>query len=91
MEDDYPRTMKNWRGVPTPLKAAITWKDGERVFASISLMVQRFYRHVHIHFSLEAIGLIKWLYRMKLKVASLHIKMESTLFLRVISNDDRFF
>ena len=48
MEDDYPRTMKNWRGVPTPLKAAITWKDGERVFASISLMVQRFYRHVYI-------------------------------------------
>jgi hypothetical protein len=28
MEDDYPRNMKNWRGVPTPLDAVITWKDG---------------------------------------------------------------
>jgi hypothetical protein len=28
MEDDYPRNMKNWRGVPAPLDAVITWKDG---------------------------------------------------------------
>jgi hypothetical protein len=32
MEDDYPRNMKNWRGVPVPLDAVITWKDGMDFF-----------------------------------------------------------
>ena len=29
MDEDYPRDMSNWRGVPTDLDGAITWKNGE--------------------------------------------------------------
>jgi hypothetical protein len=36
MEDDYPRHMKNWRGVPTPLDAVITWKDGKSTVIAIT-------------------------------------------------------
>ena len=29
MDEGYPQDMRNWRGVPTHIDGAITWKDGK--------------------------------------------------------------
>jgi len=32
MEEDYPKNIRNWRGVPSHIDGAITWRDGVTYF-----------------------------------------------------------
>jgi hypothetical protein len=31
IEEGYPKDMRNWRGVPTHIDGALTWKDGKQL------------------------------------------------------------